>query len=438
MAKHLANKGIRVFILVWFGQMISVMGSELTEFTLDIWVYQHTGSVTQFAIASVCSHVPGILMTPLAGALADRWNRRWVMILSDSGAGLSTIAIALLFTTDRLEVWHVYIATAISSAFSAFQWPAYSAAIPQLVPKQFLPRANGMTELAESLSSLLIPVLGGVLVVTIHLQGVILIDFATFLFSLVTLLLVRFPNVKTSDTEDEEAEENSLLWELLYGWKYITSRAGLLALLILFSTTNFILGFVNVLTTPLVLSFASPAMLGIILSIDGIGMLLGTLVISTWKGPTRLMQSILVFHLLGGLCIFVTGLRTSVPLIAVAVFLSGLGSQIIYCSLQVIWQRKVAPEVQGRVFAVRRMISTVSQPLAYIVAGPLADRVFEPLMASNGLFASSIGQLIGVGPGRGIGLMFMIMGAFSMLLTVAGYQYPRMRFVEDELSDQIS
>jgi MFS transporter, DHA3 family, macrolide efflux protein len=435
MFKHSIEKGMRVFILVWFGQMVSVIGSGLTGFALDIWVYQRTESVTKFALASLFSMLPALLVSPVAGALVDRWNRRNCMIISDCGSGLSILVIACLLFSGRLQVWHIYIAGAISSIFTAFQWPAYNAAIPQLVPKELLPRANGMTELADALKMLLPPVLGGALLVTIQLQGVMLIDFITFLFSIVTLLSVRFPNTKTTSTK--EVKKASLFSEISYGWKYIISRPGLLGLIIFFAASNFILAIVGVLLTPLVLSFTSPAVLGIILFTDGIGMLVGTIVISSRGGPSRLIYSILGFQMLGGLCILVTGLRTSAPLIGVAAFLFAFGSPIVNCSSQAIFQRKVASEVQGRVFAVEGMIVGSLQPLAYIIAGPLADRVFEPLMAANGLLAGSIGQVIGVGRGRGIGLLFMVMGTISMLISIIAYQYPRLRLLEDELVDQI-
>ena len=435
MAKHSTNTGMRVFIIIWVGQLVSVIGSGLTTFALNVWVYQHTGSVTQFALISLCNQLPPILISPLAGALVDRWNRRWAMIISDAGAGLSIMAIALLFALGRLEIWHIYIACASSATFSAFQWPAYSAAIPLLVAKQHLGRVSGMTQLGESVAQLISPVLGGILLMTIHLQGVLLIDVATFLFSLVTLFLVRFPNAKT--TTSGEARKTSLLQEVAYGWNYITARPGLVGLLTFFAVDNFFTAIFTVLFTPLVLSFASPTILGTILSIEGMGLLVGSLVISTWGGPSRLIQGLFVFQMLASLCILVDGLRPSVPLVAFATFLFSFGAPIFNSCSHIIWQKKVAIEVQGRVFAVRRTIACISLPLAYLVAGPLAERVFQPLMAVNGPLASSIGQLIGVGPGRGIGLLFIVLGAVSMLIPVVAYQYPHLRFVEDELPDAI-
>ncbi len=433
MVKHPKDARMRVFMIVWFGQLISVIGSGLSSFALDIWVYQRTGSITQFALAALCSQLPNILMLPVAGALVDRWNRRFCIIISESGLCLSMLAIIFLLATGQLEVWHVYIASIVGSIFNAFQEPAYSATIPLLVPKQHLGRANGMARLGEAVARLFSPVLAGVLIVTIHLEGVIILDFATYIFSVITLLSVRFPKTTPADSELNA----SLLSEVVYGWKYITARPGLLGLETFQAVTNFFEEIFTLLIIPLVLSFASPATLGIVLSISAIGGLLGALIMSTYGGPPRLIYSLLGFELLAGLCIFVAGVQPSIPLFTVAAFLVCLGVPIVYGSGEAIWQKKVPQEVQGRVFATKQMIATSSQPLAYLLAGPLADRLFEPLMAKNGSLASSIGQIIGVGPGRGIGLLFTILGILIVLLTFAAYYYPRLRFVEDELPDQI-
>ena len=193
-----------VFILIWFGQMVSLIGSGLTGFALGVWVYQRTGSVTQLALISLFTILPGIVISPIAGTLVDRWDRRWTMLLGDCGAGLSTLALALLLFADRLELWHIYLATSVSSTCSAFQYPAYAGATTLLVPSQHLGRASGLVHLGRSVAQLISPVLAGILVVTLQIQGVILLDFATFLFALVTLLLVRFPKPKP-ETADRKS-----------------------------------------------------------------------------------------------------------------------------------------------------------------------------------------------------------------------------------------
>ncbi len=435
MTKAPAFRKMRVFLLVWFGQLVSLIGSGLTSFALGVWVYQRTGSVTQFSLILLFAMLPGILISPIAGALVDRINRRWCMILSDSGAGITTAACALLLATGSLEIWHIYLVVSLSSVFKAFQLPAYTASTSMLVPKEHLPRASGMVQSAEACAQLISPLLAGVLLGIVQLHGVILIDFVTFLFALTTLLLVRFPDAyKVAVTEDEK----SSLWrEAIEGWTYITVRPGLLVLMIVFAINNFVLGLIEVLFTPLVLTFTSVTVLGTIQSIGGGGMLLGSVVMSVWGGPRPLIRGVFGFAFLSQLCILAFGLRTNAALFALANFLFFFSLPFVNGYCDAILLRKVAPDVQGRVFATINMICWSCIPLAYVVAGPLADRVFEPLMAANGLLAGSIGQIIGVGPGRGIGLLFIVMEVVVMVVTVAAYRYPRLRLVEDELPDVV-
>lgn len=427
--------GIGVFLIVWFGQLVSLTGSGLTSFALGVWVYKSTGSVTQFSLILLSAMLPCILISPVAGALVDRWNRRWCMIVSDSGAGITTAVLALLLATGSLEIWHIYLAVSLSSVFKAFQLPAYTASTSMLIPKKYLPRASCVVRSGEACAQLISPLLGGVLLGIVKLQGVILIDLVTFLFALTTLLLVRFPNTKTAAvSEDGKA---SIWQDVVYGWTYIAVRPGLLVLLILFALDNFVMGVVEVLLTPLVLTFASVTELGTIQSIGGVGMVLGNLTMTISGGPRSLIRGIFAFDLFAHMIILAFGLRTSLPLFALLNFLFFFSIPIINGCCDAIFLRKVTPEVQGRVFATIKMIWMSCIPLAYVVAGPLAERIFEPLMAKNGLLAGSIGEIIGVGPGRGIGLLFITMEIIAILVTVAAYRYPRLWFMEDELPDVI-
>ncbi|GAA6615353.1 MFS transporter [Scytonema sp. NUACC26] len=427
---------MRTFIILWFGQLVSLLGSGLTGFALSLWVYKSTNSVTQFALLSALTLLPSIIVSPLAGSLGDRWNRRQLIILSDCGAGLSFLSIGLLLFIGQLEVWHIYVATAASSAFGALQWPAYNAVISLLVPPQHLVRANGLFQLGLAVSQLITPALGGFLLVTIQIQGVLILDGITFIFCLVTLLLVRLPKSKTM----VKAEGlNKLMWhDTLVGWRYITDRPGLFRLLMLFCIYHFFEGTAGVLSTPLFLSFTSTAVLGTMLSIGGSGMLLGTAVITSWGGGKRRIYNVFWFMLLGGLCLLLAGLRPDVVLCSVGIFLYFFSLPILISSKQAILQSKIEFEVQARVFAVNGMLINLSFLLAYLVAGLLADHVFEPLLTINGPLAGSVGKIIGVGPGRGIGLLFIIMGILLIVAIVTSYLSPRLRLVESELPNVIS
>ena len=427
---------MRTFTVVWAGQLVSTIGSNLTGFGLGVWIYEETGSTTLFALNLLAVMLPNVLLSPLAGLVVDRGDRRLVMIMADAGAGLSTLAVALLFWGGWLELWHIYLATAFISAFGSFQWPAYSAATSLLVPKEHLGRAGGMVQLGEAVSMLIAPALAGALFVTRGLGSIILLDFATFLFAIVTLLFVRFPRPEAA--AEETGEKSSFWQEAAYGWAYIFARPGLSGLLTLFAALNFLGSLTYPLLTPMILDMASPDVLGYISSISGVGMLVSTLVMSAWGGARRRVFTILLFEMMAGTCLALTGLRPSLVLIAAAGFGFMFTLPITNGASQALWQSKVAPDVQGRVFAARSMLAFSIIPVAYALAGPLSERVFEPLMAVGGPLAESVaGRVIGSGPGRGIGLMFVLAGLLHVLSALTSFLYSPIRRIDLELPDAV-
>lgn len=426
---------MRIFLLIWLGQLVSLIGSDLTSFALGVWAYQTTGSVTQFALISLCIYLPNIIISPVAGALVDRWNRRWAMILSDTVTGLGTLVVLGLIIFDRLEIWHIYVAVGISSIFNAFHWPAYAAATTQLVPKQHLNRANSLVQIAKAMAKIISPTVAGLLIRYIQIDGILVIDFLTFLFGLVTLLSVRFPQLKSQSVQKVNLAQ---LWqETVSGWNYIVHRPGLRVLLNFSAITYFTLGILQVVFWPLILNFGSSEELGLILSISGCGMLLGSLFMSFWGGPKRRVYVILTFVALQGMLLCLGGLQASIKLAALGAFGYLFAYPIIVSCNQTIWQRKVPLELQGRVFAGQQMVERSLSIFAYLVAGPLVDQILEPMLAPGGLLADSIGQVIGVGPGRGIGFLFILIGILNIVATLFAYQEPRLRRLEDELPDAI-
>lgn len=429
------SHGLRIFALVWFGQLVSLTGSGLTEFGLGVWVFQRTGSTTQFALIYLLITLPRLLLSPLAGTLVDRWDRRRIMLLSDTGTALITLAIALLLFADRLEVWHIYLATTISSALGAFQGPAYTATITLLIPKQHYGRASGLISLTRSIPSLISPVLAGFLVVAIGLEGVILIDVATYVFAVGTLLLVRFPRPELS--AEGEAARGTFAREVAAGWAYLARRRGLLGLLTLYAATSFLGMTTEVLLTPYLLSFSTADVLGLVVSATGAGLLVGGVIMSAWGGPQRRIHGIFGFEMLVSLCTVLIGLWASPALIGVAAFLYFVGIELSDGSSQALWQTKVAPDFQGRVFAMRQMVSWSALPLGILITAPLAEFVLEPMLREGGALADNVGRVLGVGPGRGIALIFILTGVFNIVALILGYLHPRIRLVEDELPDAI-
>lgn len=429
----LAERGVRTFVLIWSGQLVSQLGSGLTGFALGVWIYQRSGSVTAFAAMMLSVMVPGILITPVAGVLSDRWDRRRTVIACEVGRAASTLAIALLLVTGTFELWNLCLTMAISSTFTAFKEIASTAMIAVLIPKQHFGRASGLMQMGRPMTRILSPLLAAVLLGVIGIEGVILVDFATFAGPILALFFVTIP--KPPPSAEGEAGRGSAWREVTTGWTFIRDRPGVLALLAYFAVLDFTMGLAHALYRPMLLNFASIEVVGTISSIGASGVLLGSIVMTVWGGPKRLVDGILGFGVLYGLGLILLGLRPSALLVGIALFGLIFGLPISRGSIRMIWMRKTPADVQGRVFAVWTLIARLSLLSAYVAAGPVADRVFEPLLAVGGPLAGTVGQVIGVGPGRGIALLYIVLGLLALLATGLGYLYPSLRRLEEELPD---
>lgn len=430
-------RGMRSFLLIWTGQLFSILGSGLSSFALGVWIYEQTGQATSFALVALFASLPSLLVLPIAGSLADRWNRRLIMILSDTGAVLGTVALALLLWFGELQVWHIYIIATFSSIFSAFQEPAYMASVTMLVSKKQYGRANGLTQMGQAVGSIVTPILAGVLYVTIGLRGIILIDFASYFFAVTPLLIVRIPQPKI--TTAHETEKRNAMADLKLGWNYIRSRAGLLGLLLYYAMVNFFLNYSGVLNGPMILSAHSATILGSVQTATGVGLLLGGLLMSTWGGPKkRKIPAVIVFIAIAMFGLIIAGWQRNPVFPIVGYFILMFIIPLASGTSMAVWQSKVAPDIQGRVFSVRAMLARSMMPIAFLSAGPMADYLFEPLMREGGALAGTfVGSMLGVGPGRGIGLILILSGIIGILVSIYAYLNPRIRNLEEELPDAV-
>jgi MFS transporter, DHA3 family, macrolide efflux protein len=429
-----SERSMRIYLLLWFSQFVSGVGTGLGSFALGVWIYRQNASATQYAMFAFVATCTALLVGPLAGVLADRWDRKRLILLGDSGAAVMTGLMALALYTGHMRLWHSYIIAVVMVGFSVLQGPALTAATSMLVSQEQLGRVSGMTQAAGIATGLICPPLAGALVPILGYHGVIAIDISTFLFAFVVLLFIRFPSLPQTAASHEQ---RSFLGDFRFGWDYLRQRPGLLSLLWVFAATNFALSIVQVLLTPLILSFGSATNLGFVNTATAAGGLIGSLVLSIWGGPRNRINGILLFLLLQAPVLLLGALQPNVMLIAVASFAYTALSPLVGGLSQAIWQTKVAHEVQGRVFAMRGLIISSTAPLAFLLAGPLTDRVFEPLMAPGGALAGTVGQIIGVGKGRGVGLLFIVLGLFTMLVVGLFSLSPRLRKVESELPDAL-
>lgn len=429
-------RGMKAFLAVWTGQIVSMVATNMTGFGLTIWAYQLTGSATALALVGFFFVTPMLIISPLAGALVDRSNRKLMMALSDLASGVVTIAILILYTTDNLQIWHLYITGAIQGTFQAFQWPAYSAAITLMVPKEQYGRANGLMTLADSASGIFAPVLAGALIGLIGLGGILAIDIATFVLAIAVLLIVHIP--QPAVTEEGRAGQGSIWKESAYGFRYILERPSLLGLQIVFLVCNFVTGITLTLMAPMILARTANNSLifGSVSSVSAAGGVVGGLVMSAWGGTKRRVHGVLLgWALFGLLGVTLMGLGREIVIWAIGGFLGSFFGPIINASNQAIWQAKVAPDVQGRVFSIRRLIAWFVNPAAMLVAGPLADRMLGPAMNTGGSLAPTFSWLVGSGPGAGMSLIYVFCGLSILAAALASYSFRAVREVETILPD---
>jgi MFS transporter, DHA3 family, macrolide efflux protein len=427
---------MRKYLIIWIGEVASTLGSGLTSFALGVWIYEQTNSVSMLTLNMLAYVLPHLLFTPIAGVIADRWNRKLVIVIGDTGVALTALVVFLLIVTGNLRIGYVYILTTIAATIGTLQWPAYSALIPLIVPKPHLGRASALSQASEGLAEMVSPMLAGSLYVMsgVGLKGVLFIDFATFIFSTIMLLIVPIPRHKQT-VDNSSTQNTSIVHDMRIGWRYIIERPGLLGLLVYFAALNFFIEFMYPLAQPLLFETTSPDAAGAAMSQMAVGMVLGVAVMGIWGGPKRRIRGILIPGILSGLVIATAGLRPSLALITGAGFGYYVLLPIIKGSNQALWQTKVDEGIQGRVFAMQDLIASSVQPLALLMAGPLADRVFEPAMSEHGRLAGSVGAIIGVGPGRGIALLIIVIGILSAGAALAAFLNPRIRRVEDEIPD---
>ncbi|KAB8141156.1 MFS transporter [Chloroflexia bacterium SDU3-3] len=433
MTQEKTAQGMRAFMTIWLGELVSIIGSGLTGFALGVWVYQSTGSATLFALISLFTTLPGILVAPLAGALVDRWDRRMVMFVADTGAALCTLAIATLLWSSALEVWHIYIAMGIASLCGAFQQPAYKVAATLLVPRERFGQASGLMQIGNGAQYIISPVIAGLLVGVVGIKGVVLVDFATYFCAMFALLAVRIP--RPAATEAGSAGRGSIWGEIAQCWHYLRQRSGLLSVIAVLTFGNFMTAFISVLAAPLMLSFADTAVLGLTMSIAGTGMLIGSIVLGVTGGPKRLIRGMTAAMAAGSLGMVFMGVRQDAVLITAACFVFFFSMPFVQGCYDTIIRSKVEADLQGRMFAVSSGVIQFAAVAAYVLAGPLSEYVFQPMMAQGGSLAPSVGALIGAGPGRGIALLFIVFGVLALVVTGLGYANPHMRNVERELPD---
>ncbi|MEM9804417.1 MAG: MFS transporter [Cyanobacteria bacterium P01_D01_bin.56] len=442
---------MRKFTLIWIGQLVSTVGSYMTSFALTLWVWSLTESTTALALVSFFWLLSRICISLIAGTIVDRINRKYLIILGDAIVASSTLGLLILYSSENLAIWHLYVAAGIKGSFGQIQELAYAASITLLVSPKDYTRASSMGTSIHYGSSIFAPAIAGVLYPVIGLGGILPIDLVTFVVAISTVLWLKIPqagseskhsqrDTGTEDTErtEETVKANSLsltkltiLWdELTFGIKYIWQRDSLRTLMLITALFWFAHDLGGAISNPMILARSNnnSQVLGAISSAAGIGGVTSAVVLTVWGGTKRRINSMLTGFMGAGIAKTVFGLGQSVTVWLPAQFCSSLNFPLLGSAEAALWMDAISPELQGRVFAANSLGLQLVSAIATLIAGPLSDFVLEPAMRSQRL---PFAPIFGHGAGAGMALLYVFCAIVMCFTGAVGYRLPQLSRLED-------
>jgi len=426
------KRSLRTFYILILTQMFSIIGSNMTSFAVGIQVYRDTSRATPLALVGFFGLLPMLIAAGTAGVLADRWNRRYVLAVADAGQAVGTLLLLLSFATNSFQLWHLYVISGLQSVFDIFQRPAFTASITMLVPDEHRDRANAIQQITGPTGRLIAPVFAGFLYSLIGLTGVLSLDLVTFLVAILVVLSVPIP--QPSRSEESELMAASRWQQATVGIRYLYSKKPLFYNTLYSTIPNFLANGALILLTPYLLSLhGSEELLGILTAALGGGHVVGGLIMSAWGGTRPRIHTIRISALLQGFFLALFGVMRSPLALGLTLFFTLFWNPISNAAYMSVLQRKIPPDLQGRVMSALLQISLIITPLAFLISGPLADRVFEPAVGGN--WWSRVEPLVGARPGSGMGLMILISGVLMTAATAAVYLIPSITKMEESLPD---
>ena len=423
------------FYLIWLGQFVSMVGSSLTGFALGVWLFQRTGSVLDFSELTVCSTLPALLLMPWSGSLADRWNKRLILVACEAVALACTAGMALLLWLDRFEVWQLMALQAALSVSLAFQAPAAYATITAIVPKASFAKAGGMFQLANAIAQFTGPLLAASALGAIGISGIVVFDTVTFAAALVALLVARIP--ATAASSDPARPKRDALKDMEWAFNYLVERPAMAALYGYTTLASFLSGIVVVMIAPLVLVHHTEKELAWVVTAAACGMLASGIAMMGWGGPRKFTPLMLGLAVLQGLGIAAAGWYDSVASMCVCAFFATLCNSVLTGYMATVWRRKVPRERQGSFSALQQGVALALIPLSAFIGGSLAHYVFEPALMPGGFWAASVGTWFGVGHGRGTGFLFFVVGLGVAAAVLPAFFHRGLRRFDDEVSDAL-
>lgn len=408
--------GMKRFTAVALGQLVSITGSTLTEFAVPLSIYLRTGSLVVFGLLAILGLLPGTLIGPLAGAIVDRHDRRLVMMAASTAAGAVEVLLLILVWSHAFQLWNLYVLTCALSLAVAFQRTAYSASIPQIVNRRYLGHANGMVQAGSGFAQLIAPLFGAGLLAAVGLSGILLADVCSYAIAICIVLFVRFPPLVSKRGE-------SIVSDLLSGFRFCLGNPYFRALFTFFAAENLLLSSIFILLSPLVLSFAGLPAVAAVTAAAGIGGLTAGLTMSIWGGPRlRRMAGVCILDLTIAIFAALAGIRPYLILIMLGAFgmafCIGLSDGIV----MTIMQTKIPQRMQGRMSSINMVVSTFTAPIGFGVLAPYGTRILGHVVAASGPAGALARTVVGTGPGRPIGLFYVLSAIALAFMVLAAWK----------------
>ncbi len=396
-------KEMRSYLLLWFTQMISGLGSAMTSYALVIWSYTQAGSALRTALLMVCSYAPYVICSIFAGALSDRWDKKKTMLIADSLAAVSTLVVYSLLKTGNLQIWHLYVVNAVSGLMNTVQQPASEVVTTALLPKRFYQKVGGLQYLSSSLNSILTPILATAVMGLWGMDAVIAIDLVSFLVAFFALLfLIPVPKI------GGERKEESILKSAAAGVRWLRRNPGIFHLMLFLSAINLVASMYNAAFPAMMLSKATEEVMGTVNAAIGLATLAGSILASVMKAPRSRVKAIW-YSLMLSMCTenFFLAFGNGVWVWCIGAVLGWISIPWMNANLTTINRLHIPVELQGRVFAARNSFQFFTIPLGYFLGGLLVDRVFEPIMATqhSGILVAAFGE----GKGSGAAFLFALL-----------------------------
>lgn len=418
------------FYKLWLGELISNIGSGMTAFALSVYVYEKTGSVSYISLITLLSFMPSIILSPIGGLLADRYDRRLLMIIGDLFSGLGLVYILWNIQAGEKSIVPIFVGITFSSIFTSLLEPSYRATLTDILDEENYAKASGLIQAAGSAKYLISPVIAGMILSVADIRVILLLDILTFITTCLMIFLVR----KSMNSETQNYKKDSFK-ELLEGLFIIKENRGVYSLVIIMFFVCFFMGFIQILIRPMILALSSVKTAGMMESLCAAGLLIGSLWIGIAGIKKNYSKILAVACFFCGIFMSMTGVNENLAIIGISTFLFFSTLPFMNSCADVLVRVSVPNELQGRVWGLISLITQMGTVTAYIISGVMADYIFEPMFNKNGILVENIGMIIGTGKGRGIGFMLILSGIGMLIMAIVIWKNGEIREVSEKCVD---